>query len=143
MALVSKMGLQALDFAESELAPLTDLHPDFLEELEETMALFAFEDQHASPLAHLLEPAQRHKVYIPTLTPPCILMPPDTRLGQSALPVFGACTLGRPIRACNLRPSPQISPAGGERAQRRDPGVAVRAHGTAAAEPGTASDSSV
>ena len=55
---------EALDFAESELAPLTDLHPDFLEELEETMALFAFEDQHASPLAHLLEPAQRHKVRV-------------------------------------------------------------------------------
>ena len=97
---------EALDFAESELAPLTDLHPDFLEELEETMALFAFEDQQASPLAHLLEPAQRHKVYIPTPTP-CILMPPDTRLGQRALPVFGACVLGGPIRACNLRPSPK------------------------------------
>lgn len=33
---------EALDFAEEELAPLTEANQDLLEELEETMALLAF-----------------------------------------------------------------------------------------------------
>eukprot|EP00041_Stephanoeca_diplocostata_P010619 m.169150 g.169150 ORF g.169150 m.169150 type:complete len:227 (+) comp18231_c0_seq1:220-900(+) len=52
----------ALDFAEHELAPLTDRNPTFLAELEETMALFAFPDQSQSPVGHLLSPAQRQKI---------------------------------------------------------------------------------
>lgn len=54
----------ALDFAENELAPLTDRNPTYLAELEETMALFAFPDQSQSPVGHLLSAAQRHKVAI-------------------------------------------------------------------------------
>jgi len=52
---------EALDFAQKELAPLTEEHPQFLEELEKTLALLAFEDQTKSPLSFLLDDAQRQK----------------------------------------------------------------------------------
>lgn len=51
----------ALAFAEQELAPRGEENPEFLAELERTMALLAFSDAKASPVAHLLEPAQRQK----------------------------------------------------------------------------------
>ena len=51
----------ALKFAEKELAPRGEENPQFLAELERTMALLAFEDTSKSPVADLLEPAQRQK----------------------------------------------------------------------------------
>lgn len=51
----------ALRFAEAELAPRGEENPAFLAELERTMALLAFEDASKSPVAYLLEPAQRQK----------------------------------------------------------------------------------
>jgi len=51
----------ALAFAQQELAPQGQENPQFLVELERTMALLAFEDQSKSPLAELLSNAQRQK----------------------------------------------------------------------------------
>lgn len=51
----------ALAFAEKELAPRGEENPEFLAELERTMALLAFEDKTACPVKDLLEPAQRQK----------------------------------------------------------------------------------
>lgn len=51
----------ALEFAEKELAPRGEENPQFLTELERTMALLAFEDKSKCPVADLLEPAQRQK----------------------------------------------------------------------------------
>eukprot|EP00177_Eucheuma_denticulatum_P005362 GFKZ01009753.1.p2 GENE.GFKZ01009753.1~~GFKZ01009753.1.p2 ORF type:complete len:246 (-),score=51.76 GFKZ01009753.1:2442-3179(-) len=51
----------ALAFAEKELAPRGEENPQFLTELERTMALLAFEDKSKCPVADLLEPAQRQK----------------------------------------------------------------------------------
>lgn len=51
----------ALAFAQQELAPAGEQNPAFLEELETTMALLAFENSAACPVGHLLEPTQRHK----------------------------------------------------------------------------------
>lgn len=52
---------EALDFAEKELAPRGEENPQFLSELERTMALLAFDDMSKCPVADLLEPAQRQK----------------------------------------------------------------------------------
>jgi len=52
----------ALQYAESELAELSEQDPAMLDELEEVMALFAFSNKETSPVAHLLETAQRHTV---------------------------------------------------------------------------------
>lgn len=52
---------EALDFAEKELAPRGEENPQFLSELERTMALLAFEDMNKCPVADLLEPTQRQK----------------------------------------------------------------------------------
>lgn len=51
----------ALEFAERELAPRGEENPQFLSELERTMALLAFEDMAKCPVADLLEPTQRQK----------------------------------------------------------------------------------
>lgn len=51
----------ALDFAEKELAPRGEENPQFLTELERTMALLAFDDKSKCPVADLLQPAQRQK----------------------------------------------------------------------------------
>mmetsp|Transcript_23141 Transcript_23141/g.59467 ORF Transcript_23141/g.59467 Transcript_23141/m.59467 type:complete len:299 (+) Transcript_23141:59-955(+) len=51
----------ALVFAQQELAPAGEQNPAFLEELERTMALLAFEDSATCPVGHLLEPTQRYK----------------------------------------------------------------------------------
>eukprot|EP00160_Parvularia_atlantis_P010419 Unigene2038_Nuclearia_a/m.6348 Unigene2038_Nuclearia_a/g.6348 ORF Unigene2038_Nuclearia_a/g.6348 Unigene2038_Nuclearia_a/m.6348 type:complete len:203 (-) Unigene2038_Nuclearia_a:74-682(-) len=53
---------QALTFAQEELAPRGEEHPQFLEELERTMALLAFEDQSKSPVGSLLDQTQRQKL---------------------------------------------------------------------------------
>eukprot|EP01137_Pigoraptor_chileana_P005688 Opistho-2@49086 len=51
----------ALEFAQEEMAPRVEEHPQFLEELERTMALLAFENQKACPVGHLLDASQRQK----------------------------------------------------------------------------------
>lgn len=52
---------EALDFAQEELAPRGEENPEFLRELEKTMALLAFEDNRSSPVGGLLEYRQRQK----------------------------------------------------------------------------------
>lgn len=52
---------EALDFAQEYLAPLGEEHPECLDELERTVALLAFDDATHSPLADLLDAAQRQK----------------------------------------------------------------------------------
>lgn len=52
---------EALQFAQEELAPRGEENHQFLEELERTLALLAFEDVKGSPVGDLLETAQRHK----------------------------------------------------------------------------------
>ena len=54
---------EALEFAQEELAPRGEENPEFLFELECTMALLAFEASTSSPMAisELLSPAQRIK----------------------------------------------------------------------------------
>jgi len=51
----------ALSFAQEYLAPLGEEHPEFLPELERTVALLAFEDATAAPMADLLDVSQRQK----------------------------------------------------------------------------------
>ncbi|ORX42436.1 hypothetical protein DM01DRAFT_1341054 [Hesseltinella vesiculosa] len=51
----------ALNFAAEEMAPRGEEHPEFLEELERTMALLAFQDSKDSPVKDLLLPQQRQK----------------------------------------------------------------------------------
>ncbi|KIM75398.1 hypothetical protein PILCRDRAFT_827309 [Piloderma croceum F 1598] len=54
---------EALEFAQEELAPRGEESPEFLSELERTMALLAFEASASSPqaISELLSPAQRMK----------------------------------------------------------------------------------
>ncbi|KAJ3124306.1 hypothetical protein HK098_001218 [Nowakowskiella sp. JEL0407] len=52
---------EALEFAQEELAPRGEENPEFLVELERTMALLAFEDQKSSPVGDLLGHLQRQK----------------------------------------------------------------------------------
>jgi hypothetical protein len=52
---------EALTFAQEELAQRSEENPALLEELEQTMALFAFDDKFVSPLGRLLEDAQRQR----------------------------------------------------------------------------------
>ncbi|KAI9320662.1 CTLH/CRA C-terminal to lish motif domain-containing protein [Dichotomocladium elegans] len=52
---------EALEFAAEELAPRGEEHPEFLQELERTMALLAFQNMEESPVADLLHPNQRQK----------------------------------------------------------------------------------
>jgi glucose-induced degradation protein 8 len=54
---------EALSFAQEELAPRGEENPEFLSELERTMALLAFESSPTAPLeiSELLSPAQRMK----------------------------------------------------------------------------------
>ncbi|KAJ2552858.1 hypothetical protein EV175_003156 [Coemansia sp. RSA 1933] len=60
---------EALEFAQEELAPHGEEHPELLRELERTMALLAFDNvamaaangSHMSPLADLLDFAHRQK----------------------------------------------------------------------------------
>ncbi|DAZ98011.1 TPA: hypothetical protein N0F65_004501, partial [Lagenidium giganteum] len=55
---------EALSFAIKHLAPFgeTSKKPQFLQEIEQAMALLAFETHACSPLAHLLEQPQRRRV---------------------------------------------------------------------------------
>ncbi|KAI9481469.1 MAG: CTLH/CRA C-terminal to lish motif domain-containing protein [Benjaminiella poitrasii] len=57
----SKSFEEALEFASEEMAPRGEEHPEFLEELERTMALLAFQDSIDSPVQDLLLPSQRQK----------------------------------------------------------------------------------
>ncbi|KAI7862081.1 CTLH/CRA C-terminal to lish motif domain-containing protein [Spinellus fusiger] len=50
---------EALEFAAEEMAPRGEEHPEFLEELERTMALLAFHDTEDSPVKDLLHSGQR------------------------------------------------------------------------------------
>lgn len=54
---------EALQFAQEELAPRGEESPEYLSELERTMALLAFESSPAAPpaISELLSPAQRMK----------------------------------------------------------------------------------
>ncbi|KAL9243592.1 hypothetical protein vseg_017461 [Gypsophila vaccaria] len=52
---------EALEFAQEELAPRGEENQSFLEELEKTVALLAFEDASKSPVADLLDISQRLK----------------------------------------------------------------------------------
>ncbi|RKP08702.1 CTLH/CRA C-terminal to lish motif domain-containing protein [Thamnocephalis sphaerospora] len=52
---------EALAFAQEELAQRGEENPALLEELERTMALFAFADASTSPLARLMDDAQRQR----------------------------------------------------------------------------------
>jgi hypothetical protein len=54
---------EALQFAQEELAPRGEESPEFLSELERTMALLAFDSAPNAPsaIADLLSPAQRMK----------------------------------------------------------------------------------
>ncbi|KAL4458736.1 hypothetical protein ABPG75_013601 [Micractinium tetrahymenae] len=52
---------EALHFAQEYLAPRGEEHPELLEELERTVALLVFEDVKVSPLADLMDVAQRQK----------------------------------------------------------------------------------
>ncbi|KAJ1538946.1 Glucose-induced degradation complex subunit, partial [Nowakowskiella sp. JEL0078] len=54
--------VDALKFAQEEMAPRGEENvPEFLDELERTMALLAFEDQSTSPVGDLLDHTQRQK----------------------------------------------------------------------------------
>lgn len=52
---------EALDFAQEYLAPHGEENPAFLEDLERTVALLAFEDVSSSPVGYLMDIAQRQK----------------------------------------------------------------------------------
>ncbi|XP_051134716.1 protein GID8 homolog isoform X3 [Andrographis paniculata] len=52
---------EALEFAQEELAPRGEENQSFLEELERTVALLAFEDVTSCPLGELLDISQRLK----------------------------------------------------------------------------------
>jgi hypothetical protein len=52
----------AIQFAQTELADLGEENPEFLNELERTMALMAFEKPEDSPFGDLLHVSQRQKV---------------------------------------------------------------------------------
>ncbi|KAJ3296913.1 Glucose-induced degradation complex subunit [Rhizoclosmatium sp. JEL0117] len=53
--------VEALDFAQEELAARGEENPEFLEELEQTMSLLAFDASQGSPVAGLLDYSQRLK----------------------------------------------------------------------------------
>ena len=50
---------QALEFAQDHLAPRGEENPEFLEDLEKTVALLIFNNPHESPMSNLLELTQR------------------------------------------------------------------------------------
>lgn len=56
-----KKIMDAIEFAQEELAPRGEENPEFLEDLEQTMALLAFDDNAKSPISNLLDHSQRQK----------------------------------------------------------------------------------
>jgi len=54
--------LQALEFAQQELAPQGEENNMFLQELEKTLSLLAFEDHTNSPVGYLMLSGQRQKI---------------------------------------------------------------------------------
>lgn len=53
---------RVLQFAQSELSARGEENPEFLNELEQSLALLAFEDMSSCPFAELLQHSQRLKV---------------------------------------------------------------------------------
>ena len=53
---------KVLEFAQSELSARGEENPEFLEELEQSLALLAFEDPSTSPYSDLLKSSQRLKL---------------------------------------------------------------------------------
>ena len=53
---------RVLAFAQSELSARGEENPEFLDELEQTLALLAFEDPSSCPFSDLLQHSQRLKV---------------------------------------------------------------------------------
>ncbi len=53
---------EAIEFAQEELAPRGEENREYLQELESTMALLAFDPGATSPVSGLLRPAQRQKI---------------------------------------------------------------------------------
>lgn len=53
--------MEAIEFAQEELAPRGEENTEFLDDLEQTMALLAFDDNDKSPVKGLLEHSQRQK----------------------------------------------------------------------------------
>lgn len=53
---------KVLDYAQKELSARGEENPEFLEELEQTLSLLAFDNTSASPFSELLEHSQRLKV---------------------------------------------------------------------------------
>lgn len=53
---------EALEFAQQELAPLAEKNSHFLEELEKTLALLAFDLRAKENIVQLLDPTQRQRV---------------------------------------------------------------------------------
>ena len=51
-----------LEFAQTELSARGEENPAFLEELEQTLALLAFDDPTTSPYSNLLDSSQRLKL---------------------------------------------------------------------------------
>lgn len=51
----------ALEFAQEHLAPRGEENPEFLEELEKTVALLLFDNPQVSPMSDLLELSQRQR----------------------------------------------------------------------------------
>lgn len=52
---------EALIFAQEELAPISEKNKEFLEDIEKTMSLLAFESIENSPMKELLDDGQRQK----------------------------------------------------------------------------------
>lgn len=52
---------EAIAFAQDTLAPHSEENPEYLEELESTIALMAFDDVKNMPIGYLMELAQRQK----------------------------------------------------------------------------------
>uniref|UniRef100_A0A7N0TJG4 CTLH domain-containing protein n=1 Tax=Kalanchoe fedtschenkoi TaxID=63787 RepID=A0A7N0TJG4_KALFE len=53
--------VKALEFAQEELAPRGEENPNFLDELEKTVSLLAFDDTFNCPVKELMDPAHRNK----------------------------------------------------------------------------------
>lgn len=56
-----KKSDEALDFLNKELSSFGEENQAYLDELEKTLVLLAFDDHSKSPMAHLLDISQRHK----------------------------------------------------------------------------------
>ena len=53
---------RVLEYAQNELSARGEENPEFLDELEQSLGLLAFDDTNTSPFSELLQPSQRLKV---------------------------------------------------------------------------------